>query len=113
MKSHKNYINEELNSFSSDNVANLQVLLNQEMVGIQRMPALLFYAPHKSLIELNLGDYEFLNNEPSHDILHHTQNIYNELPYHLPKKCKLCLKRLKVYHLMAKKQRMDQIIERA
>ena len=44
--------------FSSDNLANLQALLEHEMVGIQRLPALLFYAPHKSLAELNLGDYE-------------------------------------------------------
>ena len=45
MKSHKNYMNQELIFSSSDNVANLQVLLDQEMVGMQRLPALLFYAP--------------------------------------------------------------------
>ena len=56
------------------------------MVGMQRMPALLSYVPHKSLIELNLGDYEILKNDPLHDISHHIQNIYDELPYHLPKK---------------------------
>ena len=65
------------------------------MVGIQRLPALLFYAPHKSLTELNLGDYEILNNEPLHDISHHTQNIYDELPYHLPKEMKTAFKKVK------------------
>ena len=58
--------------FSSDNVANLQVLLDREMVGIQRLPALLFYASHESLIELNLGHYEILNNEPLQEISHYT-----------------------------------------
>ena len=65
------------------------------MVGIQRLPALLFYAPHKSLTELNLGDYEILNNEPLHDISHHTQNIYDELPYQLPKEIKTAFKKVK------------------
>ena len=64
------------------------------MVGIQRLPTLMFYAPHKSLTELNLGGYEILNNEPLHDISHHTQNIYDELPYHLPKEMKTAFKKV-------------------
>ena len=65
------------------------------MVGVQILPALLFYAPHKNLTELNLGDYEILNNEPLHDISHHTQNIYDELAYHLPKEMKTAFKKVK------------------
>ena len=39
---------------SSDNAAILQVLLDLKMVDIKRLTALIFYAPHKSLTELNL-----------------------------------------------------------
>ena len=62
---------------------------------MQRLSALLFYAPHTSLTELNLGDYVILNNEPLHVISHHKQNIYDELPYHLPKEMKTAFKKVK------------------
>ena len=65
------------------------------MVGIQRFLAFLFYVPHKSMTELNLGDYEILNNEPLHDVSHHTQNINDELPYQLPKEMKTGFKKVK------------------
>ena len=55
----------------------------------------MFYAPHKSLTELNLGDYEILNNELLHDISHHKQNIYDELPYNLPTEMKTAFKKVK------------------
>ena len=38
--------------------------------------------------EVGLETYEVLNNEPLHDISHHTQNLYDELPKHLPKNMK-------------------------
>ena len=52
---------------------------------MQRLSALLLYAPYTSFTELNLGDYVILNNEPLNVTSHHKQNIYDELPYHLPK----------------------------
>ena len=56
---------------------------------------LIYYTTHKSLTELNLGDYEILNKKPLHDISHHTQNIYDELPYHLPKEMTTAFKKVK------------------
>ena len=64
----------------------LQNLLDIEMHGIRRLPALFFDNPQKTLKEVGLEMYEVLNNELLHDIPHHTQNLYDELPKHLPKK---------------------------
>ena len=54
--------------FSNDSVSNLRALLDQEMADIQRLPAFLFPLPNKNLVDKNLQKYEFLNNEPLHDI---------------------------------------------
>ena len=70
------------------NLKDLQEILNKEMHGIQRLPALFFESPNKSLEELHLENYEILNNEPLHDISHHVQNLYEELPYHPTKQLK-------------------------
>ena len=56
-------------------VSNLQELLNREMAGIQRLPALLFPVPNKNLADINLQRYEILNNEPLHGRSHHTQKL--------------------------------------
>ena len=42
-------------------------------------------------MKMIVGDYENLNNEPLHEISHQTQNIYDELPFHLPKEIKNCI----------------------
>ena len=72
----------------------LQMLLDKEMHGIQRLPALLFQNPEKNLEELYLLDYEVLNNEPLHDDSHHIQNLYEEVPHHAPKDFKKSLKEI-------------------
>ena len=72
----------------------LQMLLDKEMHGIQRLPALLFQNPERNLEELYLSDYEVLNNEPLHDVSHHIQNLYEELPHHAPKDFKKSLKEI-------------------
>ena len=48
------------------------------MLGIQRLPALLSDNALKTLEEVGLEQYEILNNEPLHDISHHTQNLYDD-----------------------------------
>ena len=55
--------------------------LSLRSLGIQRLPALLFYHPEISLPAANLNFYEILNNEPLHDISNHIKNIYEELPH--------------------------------
>ena len=47
------------------------------MHGIQRLTALLFDNPQMTLDEVGLDQYVILNNEPLHDISHHTQNLYD------------------------------------
>ena len=65
------------------------------MADIQRLPALLFPVPNKNLVDINLQKYEILNNEPLHDISHHTQNLFDELPCNTLKEMKKHLKKLK------------------
>ena len=61
----------------------LQSFLNKEMRGKQRVPALLFNNPQASLSELCLQEYEILPCEPLHDVGHHIENVFTELPAHL------------------------------
>ena len=73
--------------FRSDASVNiLKELLEYEMHGIQRLPALMFTKPRYTLEELNLSRYEILSNEPLHDVSNHVKNIYSELPHHFNKK---------------------------
>ena len=72
----------------------LQELLIKEMYGIQRLPARLCQNPADNLDGLFLQHYEILNNEPLHDVSHHTQNLYEEIPSHLPKDFKQSLKKI-------------------
>ena len=72
----------------------LHMLLYKEMHQIQRLPALLFQNPGKNLKELYLSDYEVLNNEPLHDVSHHIEHLYEELPHHTPKDFKKSLKEI-------------------
>ena len=72
----------------------LQMLLDKEMHGIQRLPDLLLQNPEKNLEELDLSDYEVQNNEPLHDVSHDIQHLYKELPHHAPKDFKKSLKEI-------------------
>lgn len=58
----------------------LQNLLDEEMHGVNRVPALLFRNLTTSLESLNLGTYEVLPCEPMYDIAHHIENLLTELP---------------------------------
>lgn len=62
----------------------LQTILNKEMKGKKRVPALLYNVPEASLRELGLANYEVIPVEPLHDIGHHIENMLKEIPEHLP-----------------------------
>lgn len=49
----------------------------------QARSSLLVQTPHKPLKDLHLDNYEILSTEPLHDIGHHIENIFTELPHHL------------------------------
>ncbi|KAI8486075.1 hypothetical protein Bbelb_361750 [Branchiostoma belcheri] len=61
----------------------LCMILKNELHGIKRPPALLFHCPETSIESLNLEKYEVLPCEPLHDISHHIQHIFEELPFHV------------------------------
>ena len=69
-------------------VKKLNDLLTDEMHGIQRLPSLLFGNHTKTLMELNIQQYEVMNNEPLHDISNHIKNLYQEWPEHVERKKK-------------------------
>ena len=50
-----------------------------------KLPGLLFPVPNKNLVDINLQKDKILSNEPLHDISHHTQNQFDELPYRTSK----------------------------
>ena len=64
------------------------------MHGIQRLHALLFNNPLKTLDKVGLDQYEIFNNEPLHDISHHTQNLNDELPNHFSQKIEKSVKEI-------------------
>ena len=64
----------------------LQAKLDMELHGIQRVPALLVHTPDVPLEDLHLTNYEILPTEPLHDIGHHIENVFTELPHHLEDK---------------------------
>ena len=49
----------------------LTELLEDEMPGIKKLPALMFRTPDKMLEELSLSKYQILNNQPLHDDSNH------------------------------------------
>ena len=63
----------------------LQGLLNCEMHGIQRLPAVLFNDHVLTLKDINLENYEILKNKPLHDVSNQIKNLYEEMPNHVPK----------------------------
>ncbi|XP_066298089.1 uncharacterized protein [Branchiostoma lanceolatum] len=62
----------------------LQALLKTQLHGVKRPPALLFGSTDTSLEDLNLDRYEVLPCEPLHDVSHQTDNLFQELPHHVP-----------------------------
>ncbi|XP_078657130.1 uncharacterized protein LOC144903155 [Branchiostoma floridae x Branchiostoma belcheri] len=62
----------------------LQALLKTQLHGVKRPPALLFGSADTPLQNLNLDKYEVLPCEPLHDVSHHIQNLFEELPLHVP-----------------------------
>ena len=95
----KDSISEELRQrnvkyYSHFSTKDLQKLLENEMHGIQRVPALMYKNPTESLSNLNLSKYEILFTEPLHDISNHIKNIYQELPWHFEKESKKEIKEI-------------------
>jgi hypothetical protein len=77
----------ELNArsiFDGDKKKELEDLLKEELHGVQRVLALLFTHPEKTLESINCASYEILGFEPLHDIGKHIENLLTELPDHLP-----------------------------
>ena len=62
----------------------LQNLLDQELKGVLRVPALLLENPTEELASLNLEKYEIVASEPLHDIKGHLINIISEMPNIIP-----------------------------
>ena len=84
----KQEISDELHErgikFSIDeNKVSLSKKLVKEMHGMQRLPSLI--NADRSMLSSHLADYEILGCEPLHDIKHHIENLYTELPHHLSK----------------------------
>ena len=67
---------------SLDKKASLEDKLIHEMHGMQHFPSLMQADPS---ITPMLEHYEILGCEPLHDIKHHIENMYAELPHHLNK----------------------------
>ena len=77
----------ELNArsiYEGEKKKELNDLLKDELHGVQRVPALLFTSPNKTLESINCATYEILGFEPLHDIGKHIENLFCELPDHLP-----------------------------
>ncbi|KAI8488904.1 hypothetical protein Bbelb_334220 [Branchiostoma belcheri] len=74
----------------------LQECLKKELHGIKRPPALLFNCPGTGLETLHLDRYEVLPCEPLHDVRHHIQNLFDELPLHVP--ADICHKIKQIYN---------------
>ncbi len=77
----------ELNArsiYAGEKKKELEDLLKDELHGVQRVPALLFTSPNKTLESINCVGYEILGFEPLHDIGKNIENLFCELPDHLP-----------------------------
>lgn len=57
--------------FSCRQVKYLAELLEDEMPGIKKLPALMLRTPDKMLEELSLSKYQILNNQPLHNDSNH------------------------------------------
>ena len=63
----------------------LRQMLEGEMKGTQRLPALLFDSDKFNLKEIGMESYEVLPVEPLHTIKEHIKNLFQEIPRHLNK----------------------------
>ncbi len=82
----KNSLIHELNAraiYEEGKKKELEDLLKEELHGVQRVPALLFTSPNKTLGSINCVGYEVLSFEPLHNIGKHIENLFGELPDHL------------------------------
>ena len=64
--------------FNDGNKTQQQRYLNKEIRGKQRLPVLIYNNPIAKLQDLGRQDYEIL-----HDIGHHIDNIFTEVPSHM------------------------------
>ena len=64
----------------------LQTKLEQEVKGIQRVPAIIFENSLADCNKFNLINYEILGTEPLHDINGHIKNLFEEIVEHVPNK---------------------------
>ena len=69
----------------SSSAKDVNALLENEVHGIQRVPALMYNNAFDTLESLNLSKYEILFTEPLHDVSNHIKNLYQEISYHVPK----------------------------
>jgi len=59
----------------------LERLLNEILMGAQRVPSLLISDPKQALGDLNIADYEIIDCEPLHDLKGHLHHLLTELPH--------------------------------
>ena len=64
-------------------------MLEDEMSGIKRLPALIFSEFDKMLEQLSLSNYEIVNNEPLHNIPDQIKNLHSQISFHLKQKKQL------------------------
>ena len=85
----------ELNArgiYEGDKKNELEKILAEDLHGVQRVPALLYTNPTSTLQSINCDKYEILSFEPLHDIGKHIENIFTELPHHLPEREAIAVK---------------------
>ena len=87
-------------------------LQDMETQRIQRLPALLFDNSLTNLDEVGLDQYKILNNEPLHNISHHTQSLYGNAKSLPLKYTKNSLKKLYSNRSVGKMQKIHLTTER-
>ncbi|KAI8511914.1 AP-5 complex subunit zeta-1 [Branchiostoma belcheri] len=74
------------------NKPGLEKQLREHLAGVSNVPALLYGDQHRTVDELNLGQYEIAPCEALHNSKEHIKNILEELPNHLCDKDKAAMK---------------------
>ena len=81
-----NYIARDVTFTCTATKKSLQTKLEQEVKGIQRVPAIIFENHLADCNKFNLINYEILGTEPLRDINGHIKNLFQEIVEHVPNK---------------------------
>ena len=72
----------------------MQELLKKELLGVQRLPALLLNTPQQNLSEISCQFYEVPDMEFMHDFLNVFEHVMDEVPHHLSTESRVCITEL-------------------